>query len=296
MSDAPAAAPAAAKRKTPAARARLFAFTFWTEHQPILERFRYYGGVREKCPKTGTLHWQCFGYLDNPTTLRALLTYIHENVDSKAHVEIARSLLSANENYCSLGKGTTPPDTSGIPGTEFRLGSRPHQGHWSALEEAGILAKKGHFQEIPFELYIKFHRGFHALNMLHMNPYRGPRIVHWYWGSSGTGKSWTANQKCPNAYWQSADDRWFCGYNGEDEVVIDEYEDKMFSTRMLLRLLDENPFRVQFKGGAFCWQARFIIITSRQHPSHYVPGDRWEELERRLTCVIEHKVKYVMPK
>lgn len=261
------------KRKSQ--RSRLFCFTSYSNERPVCDEFQYQGGVREICPTTGRHHWQCFGYLGEAKTFNSVCKML-----PGCHVEIAKGSLVDNERYCSIGKGTG--DTTGIVGTEYRIGVRPSQGHRTDLDEAGQLAMSGRMRDVNPSTYVRYHRGLLALYLLHQSPYKGERMVYWFFGPTMTGKTRTAHDMFPNAYVMSSDAGWFDGYQGESDVIIDDYDSGVFSIREFLLLTDRYPHRVKVKGAMVPWQAKNIVFTSHYWPPHYFPTDRWDEVSRRI--------------
>jgi hypothetical protein len=103
-------------------------------------------------------------------------------------------------------------------------------------------------------------------------PY-GPRLVYWYWGDTGTGKSYTARQKAPDAYLTKSF-KWWDGYDGHKTVILDEVRGDFCKFHEMLTLLGEMPFRVECKGGSRQALYDTIYLTSNVHPK-----DLWQAVE-----------------
>jgi hypothetical protein len=75
------------------------------------------------------------------------------------------------------------------------------------------------------------------------------------------------------------------GYQGQESVLIDDYNDKM-SRRFLLRLLDRYPMQVRITGGWRNFTSKRIYFTSEYPPDCW----NWDAaIMRRVTEVI-HKM------
>lgn len=121
------------------------------------------------------------------------------------------------------------------------------------------------YQAVKFaELYLKYAEA--------PRPY-GPRNVYWYWGDTGTGKSYTARHKAPNAY-MTKSFKWWDGYDGEKEVILDEIRGDFCKFHEMLTLLGEMPFRVECKGGSRQALYDTIYITSHERPERL-----WQSVE-----------------
>lgn len=111
--------------------------------------------------------------------------------------------------------------------------------------------------------------------------------VHWYFGTTGTGKTRAAFEENPGAY-LCEDFKWWDGYVGQDVVIIDDVRADFCKFHEWLRLLDIYPLRKQIKGG---WvECRFtkIIITAPVGPAemwHSRTEEDLKQLLRRITCV-----------
>ena len=106
-------------------------------------------------------------------------------------------------------------------------------------------------------------------------------------GPSGSGKSRYVWEQHPDLYTLdppqcSNQSVWFDGYDGQDVLLIDDF-DGWLSYKFLLRLLDRYPLRVQYKGGSIPLLATKIYITSTESPSDWYPHrEEVVELERRI--------------
>jgi len=102
--------------------------------------------------------------------------------------------------------------------------------------------------------------------------------VYWYYGPTGTGKSRAANVEAPHAYWKSPVDKWWDGYSGQEDVIVDDYRRDLCTFATLLRLFDRYPLRVEYKGGSCEFRSKRIFITSPKSPK-----DTWTEGEKPRT-------------
>lgn len=124
--------------------------------------------------------------------------------------------------------------------------------------------------------------------------------VKWYFGATGTGKTYTAIHELLakyGTYWTwNGSFQWFDGYNGEQGVLIDDFRRQDVKFHWMLQLLDKYPLRVPIKGGFVEWKPETIIITcpvdSREawqwidKDGETQDWDSYEQLERRIS---EHK-------
>ena len=69
-----------------------------------------------------------------------------------------------------------------------------------------VVSSVNSYQAVKFgELYLKYAEPPRAC---------GRREVRWYWGASGTGKTYAAQEEFPDAYVKSSADKWWDGYDG----------------------------------------------------------------------------------
>lgn len=84
--------------------------------------------------------------------------------------------------------------------------------------------------------------------------------------------------------------KWWEGYDGHDDVIIDDYRRDFCKFRVLLHLLDHYPMRVECKGGSRQFRAKRLFITSPKSPTETWAGRTDEDLYQltRRIDVIEH--------
>lgn len=118
------------------------------------------------------------------------------------------------------------------------------------------------------------------------------------WGPTGTGKSYKAMMLASGGENGVFGDRdffsmltpssvgstpWVDGYDGQEWCVIEDFSGEI-NYRILLRMLDQYPNKMQVKGGMVEFKPVNIIISSNKHPSEWYPTESYigGPLERRL--------------
>lgn len=116
--------------------------------------------------------------------------------------------------------------------------------------------------------------------------------VTWLYGPSGAGKTRAAVEALPNAYFKSnGSGKWWPGYDGEEDIIIDDIESDTYRIKYLLGVLDRYPFTVEGKGGTRQFRGRNIYVTSLAAPAiEYAgsPGFTYQ-VTRRIDNLIELK-------
>lgn len=119
--------------------------------------------------------------------------------------------------------------------------------------------------------------------------------VRVYWGPPGSGKTKRAHAECPKAFVLRASTSgiWWDGYDGETEVIIDEFDGWVPWTQ-ILSWLDGYACTIPIKGGMRSLMATTIILTSNKSPLEWYPGiaikmgdvNGIQPLIRRITTTI----------
>lgn len=108
-------------------------------------------------------------------------------------------------------------------------------------------------------------------------------------GDAGTGKSRKARELYPEAFTVNPEDSFpFDGYDGEKEIIIDDFEGQL-KYKHLLKILDGHQLRINVKGSHRYARWTKVVITTNE------PAERWYQrgltpaLQRRITRVTEFR-------
>lgn len=226
---------------------------------------------REVCPDTGREHFQGYIELNNAMTYTALQLYDGLNT---AHFEQRRGTPQQAEDYCSK-------EDTRVEGP-WRHGERKRPG-----ERTDVLALKESidegtntaqlWQDHPVTMF-RMHKAATTYKRT-ITPKRDwPMELIVYIGPSGTGKTRTAREAYPDAYWKPKG-KWWDGYDGQETVVIDEMYGSSFSFGELLQLLDRYPHSVEIKGDTVEFTSRRIVMTSNQEPEDWYDAEKTHQMD-----------------
>lgn len=214
--------------------------------------------------ENGTPHLQ--GYCE--TVNRAEITWWKRKVHATAHFEPRRGTLEQAVTYCKKDgnvheQGEAKPDRGTGKGKRNDL----------ELVKKIIMTEHGSMIDI-----INQCTSYQALRgaeiMLKYRPLqRGykPRIVHWYYGPTGLGKTRAAYEEATageGGLWISGrrPGEFMDGYVGQKNIIFDDFRPRQIPFEWLLRLLDGYPMYVEVKGGSLEWDADEIWITTTKSP------------------------------
>jgi len=263
----------------PALQARYWLLTIPYEHfTPYLPPgVDYIKGQLEQGANTGYLHWQLIVYYPKKVSLH----YMKLIFGDQAHCERSRS--DACEAY------VWKEDTS-IPGTQFQLGKksfkRNSEKDWDLIVKN---AREGKFNDIPGDVLVRCYGNLKKIRVDSLQPESIVREVYVYWGRTGAGKSRRAWEEASlDAFPKDPNTKFWDGYAGQENVVIDEFRGAI-SISHLLRWLDRYPVIVEIKGSSCVLKAKKIWITSNLSPDDWytdLDAETKSALRRRFSEVI----------
>jgi len=266
-----------------AERGRAFTFTInnfdenTEEYLQGLEcRYIVYG--YEIAPTTLRPHFQGYVYFDNARSSLAIRKLI------KGHIEVAKGAPEQNFDYCSKD------------GHYYERGQRPISDKAKGANEkerfkrARELALAGDFASIDDDLYTRYHNSYKRMHREDALPpvtdLDTKQQGLWIYGPTGTGKSHKARADYPNAYIKDLN-KWWDGYQGEDAVIIDEYEPEhsKYLTSFMKKWVDKWKFSAEYKGGRSVIRPKMVIVTSNYSMEECFTGVNLAAIKRRFKVV-----------
>ncbi len=241
----------------------------------------------EVCPDTGTPHIQ--GYVELSRSARAgnvcrllggrasVYVRLGSQTDAVTYVTKRETRASGESGPFRLGclKQDSPESSDAF--TSFRMALE-------SQESMPIIAAT------HFPLMMKYRNS--AIWYRNLTPRKRDWevTVTVLYGDTGSGKTRKARELLPNAYWLSPPNVrrgpiWFTDYNGEEDIIIDDFYGEMRYPQ-LLRLLDRYQMQVHVHGGFVPFLGRRFVITSNIHPSNWYIQCDYAPLHRRLTDIV----------
>ena len=172
----------------------------------------YTRGQVEQGESTNYLHWQLLVVFKAKVRLRA----VKKLFGNEAHAELSRS--SAASDY--VWKEETR-----VEGTQFELGRKPiNRANKDDWEEVWRNCKEGKVEEIPADIRVRCYNTIKRIEKDHLKPVACERVVYVFWGKTGVGKTKRAWEEAGiEAYPKDPCTKFWDGYNGQENVVIDEF-------------------------------------------------------------------------
>jgi len=234
------------------------------------KRVRFVAYSFEIAPSTGTPHLQgfiCFHVSTRFAAVRKMLP--------RAHIAVMRGKLSQNVDYCSkagqlMKFGDEPTDPA-----------RNEQDRWSRTR---MLSIEGRLEEVDDDIYIRYYNTLRRIKADHRLPpsdIEGMFENEWIWGPPGSGKSRRARDENPILYFKSLN-KWWDNYNGEEVVLIDDFQPGFHMEYFIKIWADRYAFRSEIKGGSAMIRPRKIVVTSNYSIEQCFHGVDCDAVKRRF--------------
>lgn len=101
----------------------------------------------------------------------------------------------------------------------------------------------------------------------------------WYVGAPGTGKSYHAREVAGDDVYLKAQNKWWDGYTGQSNVILDDLDKEFKSWHNLKIWTDRYPCNGEIKGGQVALSYDKFIVTSNYSIEALIGDDNQELLE-----------------
>lgn len=260
-----------------------------TKWDKLPEGTKYMVWQLEISPETGKAHIQGYAEFDSPYRMNRIKEILES---SSAHIEKRKGSRDQARNYCMKKESRI------IGPWELGIFETGKQGARNDLKEISDAIKQGaNFKEC-FEINpgacLRYPKGIdRAINVFEKKQMIEKKVTV-LWGPTGTGKTHKAWAEAGMEAWSKPRGSWFDGYEGQENVIIDEYDGDIPITTFL-QILDKYPIQVPIKGGFRSWKAKNIWITSNINWKLWYPEaneKHIQALERRLHSINELTQKF----
>jgi len=220
----------------------------------------------ERCPTTGQLHLQ--GYIRYAKRLRwkQVVDQLQKDMPN-ASVRKAIKPELACIRYCTK-KATRVTEGREIGQRSVAAGV---QGHRSDLDSVIESCKAGKpltliAAENPGQ-YIKYHAGIEALHQKigrdqkYITEWRPQITCSVLWGPTNTGKTHRVLSEHPGAYQVNPGRDPWGDYNGQDVIIFDEFNPKLWTIHQMNKFLDKYPLTLdaRYHNNFAAWTKVYII-------------------------------------
>lgn len=208
--------------------------------------------------ESGTPHYQGYCEFFAKKRLEAL-----SNWKLLAHWERRMGTATDCERYCSKEDGRIDgPWTKGI--------ISKGQGNRSDLDELKRSLDEGKNQleiaELHWASWLRYRNSITSyLQLRNSGERKWKTKVTIIIGEPGTGKSKWCSENFEKAYWKDPENEFFCGYDGHETIILDDFYGWLRYATML-RLMDRYPLLLNVKGSKVQCLAKNLIITSNTEP------------------------------
>lgn len=286
-------------------RSREFVFTLnnWTLEQKdwllAYDEFEYVM-LAQEVGESGTPHLQGYCRFKNARSLQGTLSNVRGNGGPQGiHMEVSRGNFAQNLAYIQgpFDDGDKHKDAN--PTFEER-GKRPAQGKRTDIESAYDYLKSGKtihdaiIEGVHLDQVVKYSRGMQLIQTSLMPVRCWKTEIWWLHGPTGSGKSrWAHEQTEGIAYRKMGDNKWWCGYHGQTDVILDDFRPtKEIPFAFLLNLLDRYPLLIETKGGTTQMIAKKIFITTPLGPLETF--EHWEWLGQESLAQLRRRIEHVI--
>jgi len=239
---------------------------------------------KEIAPTTNTPHLQGYLYFSNARTWQST-----QKLLKRCFCEPALGSAVQNEAYCS--KADNDFFEKGVKPVTQKDKGDAEKSRWKEIIELTEQNKMDELRDKYPDVYFNKQNCISAVQKRFkrkLDVIEGEMQHEWIVGKTGCGKSRRARAENPGAYIKDPNSTWWCGYSGEEVVIIDDFD--CFQVKQggdMKRWLDRYPFQAQTKGGMEMIRPQKIVVTSQYHPSQIWTDEKTVSAINRRVSVID---------
>jgi len=256
----------------------------WDAYYENETRCNFIAYGNEVCPTTGRGHQQ--GYIRFSSPLAGT-----SRILPGIRTDVMRGSFKQNEAYCSKEASLV------------KYGKEPAQGERRDIEAILKSIKDTGESEVSIaesnpNQWIQYGRRFEDYRMLLIPKRSWKTEVICYWGPTGTGKTHKVFEETggdvATVSWHGD----FCiGYNGERNVLLDDFDPRTISRELFLKLTDRYPMKVNVKHDPKGreWSPARLYLTSNYNPVDWAHGT-CPAVQGRFTKIVHMEQKFMEQK
>lgn len=237
----------------------------------------------EECPTTGTPHLQ--GYMQSSSKFNFVTL---QKKCPGIWAQRAKGSYADNKEYCSKSGNTVE-----LGQADQNMG----QGNRSDLQKTVLQISEGKKKpsDVLLEdaiLYNQYRNTLNAAHSIYLKQWRrtAPPTILWLYGCAGSGKTRYAYDLHPDLYRKTFNEKYWCGYDGESTILLDDFRPMDCPFNELLHVMDRYTHSVPRKNlPQHPLMHDVLIITAPSHPRDMFKdvGENLNQLTRRITEIIQ---------
>lgn len=227
------------------------------------------------------------------------MSAVKKGLGPTVHVEARKGNQLQAVDYCAK-RGEYRYDDGSCNDIFVEHGTKKKQGKRSDLLQIRDSISSGatmrQIADDNFASWVQYHRSFDKYKDMVEDRRSWPTICIVLWGQTGTGKTATAITAGATPIMYDKGGFWH-NYNGEDIVLLDEFDPTVMSRELFLQITDRYPMSINIKGGSRNWKPRTIYFTSNHNPRLWYTKDGEQDaaVRRRLTTITHLTDPFRMP-
>lgn len=259
----------------------------------------YITGQLEEGEESGYRHFQMYFAFKDKKLGKTVINFFKANKINIGEIERRKGSHEQMVKYCTKGDTRIKGPWEWGSDMDIKQKKKPTQLILERIRE-GTTIKALLDDDETFWVTLRNKRNLESALELYSEPRDFKTEVYIYWGISGAGKSWKAREEAgKGAYHMSSETGGFWeGYDGERNVIWNEFDGSKLSWSSWKQLCDDQGHRVNVKGSSVNFRAKKIFFTSNDDPELWWANvwardpDCYEQFKKRVTKVVHFDKKY----